>query len=96
MTDASPLKITFISITDTNFGLETNSFCDNFGYNGTLTHFLTVSESMLRWCKLSCRAKLAAPKVTLTLPHLFRIYSVMLRSTRTHPESEKERSRNVE
>ena len=30
------------------------------------------------WCghKFSCHAKLGAPKITLTLPHLFQIHSV--------------------
>ena len=41
----------------------------------TLT-FLIVSELVLRWCKFSYHAKLAAPKLTLTLPNLFRINSV--------------------
>ena len=34
-------------------------------------HFFIVTELSLRWCKLSCRAKLAAPKLTLKLPILF-------------------------
>ena len=28
------LKIYFISTTDTDFGLETNKFCNGFGYSG--------------------------------------------------------------
>ena len=38
--------------------------------------FLIVSELILLWCKLSCHTKLAAPKLTLTLPNLFRINAV--------------------
>ena len=37
-----------------------------------LLHVLIVSESMLRWCKLPCLAKLAAPRLTLTLPVVLR------------------------
>ena len=32
-TQISP-KLQLISITDTKFGLETNLFCNHFGYNG--------------------------------------------------------------
>ena len=39
-------------------------------------HFLSLSGLILLWCKLSCHTKLAAPKLTLTLPNLFRINSV--------------------
>ena len=34
-----------------------------------------MSELILLWCKLSCHTKLAAPKLALTLPNLFRINS---------------------
>ena len=30
------VELQLISITDTDFGLKTNKFCNNFGYNGTL------------------------------------------------------------
>ena len=43
--------------------------------NLTLT-LLVVSEFILRWCKFSCHAKVAVPKLTLTLPNLLRINSV--------------------
>ena len=45
----------------------------NFSQTYTYTFILKiVSELIFRWCKFSCHAKLAAPKLTLTPPNLFR------------------------
>ena len=43
---------------------------EKFPPNFTYTYIVT--ESVLRWCKFSCRPKLAAPKLRLTLLSLFR------------------------